>query len=128
MVEASGSVAAVAETGALTPCLTDIAGGGMQVEEDVDDLENTQVSELGRKMERRQQSQRKRSCAARNRLGRGTAEVKDITSRLMQDAVDRDRRLDQHMMEQLTGLVVDGVSETMAGDVDKKGAKSMDGV
>ena len=39
MVEAAGSVAAVAETGALTPCLTDIAGGGMQVEEDVDDLE-----------------------------------------------------------------------------------------
>ena len=54
MVEAAGSVAAVAETGALTPCLTDIAGGGMQVEEDVDDLENTQVTELGRKMERRQ--------------------------------------------------------------------------
>ena len=29
----------------------------------------------------------------------------------MQDAVDRDRRLDQHMMEQLTGLVVEGVYE-----------------
>ena len=37
----------------------------------------------------------------------------------MQDAVDRDRRLDQRMMEQLTSLV-EGVSETMAGDLDKR--------
>ena len=49
VMEAAGSAAAVAETGAFLPCLADLAGGGMQVEEDLDDLDNTQVTEPGRK-------------------------------------------------------------------------------
>ena len=56
-----------------------------------------------------------------------TSEVKDVTSSLLQDAADWDRRLaerDQHMMEQLTGLVK-GVSETMEGRMSdlEKGCK-----
>ena len=46
---AAKSSAAAAETVALIPCLADLAGGGMQVDEDFDDLESTQVAELGRK-------------------------------------------------------------------------------
>ena len=56
--------------------------------------------------------------------GRATAELKDITSRLLQDAADRDRRLaerNEAMMEKLTGLVR-GVSDSMDS------AKSMGGI
>ena len=56
-----------------------------------------------------------------------TSEVKDVTSSLLQDGADWDRRLserDQHMMEQLTGLEK-GVSETMEGRMSdlEKGCK-----
>ena len=46
-MDASGSVNACAEAGALLLCLTDIAGMGMQVEDDLGDLADTQVSEPG---------------------------------------------------------------------------------
>ena len=52
---------------------------------------------------------------AEDAAGRATTELKDITSRLLQDAADRDRRLaerDQVMMDKLTGLVK-GVSDSM---------------
>ena len=49
VIDAAGSAAAVAETGTLIPYLTDLAEGGTQVQEDLDDLDNTHVTEPGRK-------------------------------------------------------------------------------
>ena len=93
-MEAAGSVSAVAETGALIPCLTDIAGG-VEVEEDLDDLDDTQVTERGRKrwIEDNAAKETLMRCAE-EAPGRATTEVKDITSRLMQDAADRGLRND----------------------------------
>ena len=106
----------------------------MQVEENLDDLDDTQVTEPGRKRWKEDNVAKDMLMrCAEEAAGRATSEVKDITSRLMQDAADKDRRLverDQHMMEQLTGLVK-GVSETMEGrmsDLEKRSAKTMDGV
>ena len=48
-MEAVGSAAAITETGAPVPCLDEITGGGMQIEEDLDDLDDTQVTEPGGK-------------------------------------------------------------------------------
>ena len=51
---------------------------------------------------------------------RATAEVKDITSRLIRDAAERDQRQaerDEKLMEQLTGLVR-GVNESMDGKLN----------
>ena len=90
MMEAAGSVAALAETGVLIPCLTDIAGG-VQVEEDLDDLDDTQVTGRKRWKEDNVTEETLMRCAE-EAPGRATTEVKDITSRLMQDAADRDRR------------------------------------
>ena len=105
----------------------------MQVEEDFDDLDVTQVAELGGKgwKEGNVAKEMLMRCAE-DAAGRATAEVKDITSRLLQDAAGRDRRLaerHQKMIEELTGLVK-GVSDTMDGRMSdlEKGAKSMDGV
>ena len=55
------------------------------------------------------------TSSAENAASRATAEWKAITSRLLHDAAERDRRLAQRheaMMEKLTGLVR-GVSDSM---------------
>ena len=126
VMEAASSAAVVAETGALVPCLTDLAGGGMQYEENLDDLDDTQETEPGRKRWKEDNVAKEMLMrCAEEAAGRATSEVKDITSRLMQDAADQDRRLaerDLHTMEQLTGLMK-GVSETMEGrmsDLEKR--------
>ena len=123
VIEAAGS-AAVAETGTLIPYPTDLAEGGTQVEGDLDDLDNTHVTEPGRKKDgKKTTSQRKCSRAARRRR----AAPSDA------GCSGPDRRLaerDQHVMEQLTGLVK-GVSETMEGttsDLEKKVTKTVEGV
>ena len=77
----------------------------MQVEEDLDDLDDTQVTEPGRKRWKEDNVAKEMlmSCAE-EAAGRGAAEAKDMTCRLMQDAADWDRRLaerDQHIMEHL---------------------------
>ena len=46
-MNASGSVEACAEAGATLLSLTDVAGRGMQVEDDIGDLDDTQVAEPG---------------------------------------------------------------------------------
>ena len=64
VMEAVGSAAAITETGAPVPCLDEITGGGMHIEEDLDDLDDTQVTEPGgKKMERRQRDAAVRATA-----------------------------------------------------------------
>ena len=85
---------------------------------DLDDLDDTQFAEPCRKRWKEDNVAKEMLMrCAEDAAGRATAKVEDITSRLMQDAADRDRRLaerDQKMMEQLTGLLK-GVSDTMDG-------------
>ena len=99
----SGSVMPCAEAGAPLLSLTDIAGGGMQVEDDLGDLDDTQVAEPSRKRwkEDRVAKDMLARCAE-DAASRATSELKAITSRLLQDSADRDRRLaerDDAMME-----------------------------
>ena len=44
-MDAAGSIVACVETGAPIPCLSNIAGGGMQVEDDLGGLDDAQVAE-----------------------------------------------------------------------------------
>ena len=93
----------------------------MQVEEDLDDLDVSQVTERGRKRWKEDNFAKETLMrCAEEASGRATTEVKDITSRLMQDAADRD--IDAS--PRLTGSVR-GVSETMEGRMSKleKGCK-----
>ena len=96
-MEAASSSAAAAETVALIPC-PDLAGGGMQFDDHLDDLENTQVTEPGRKRCKEfYVAQEMLTRCAGEAVGRASdkasMEMVNITSRLMQDAADRDRRL-----------------------------------
>ena len=77
------------------PCrvLTNVARGGVQVEDDFGDLDDTQVAEWGRK--RWNEDHVARDVLTRcveDAAGRDTAELKAVTSRLLQDAAERDRR------------------------------------
>ena len=111
-IEAAGSAAAVAETGALIPYLTDLAEGGTQVEEHLDDLDNTHVTKPGRKKDgKKTTSQRKCSRAARRRPRAAPSDA---------GCSGPGSERDQHVIEQLTGLVR-GVSETMEGTTSDSG-------
>ena len=103
------SAGACVEVGGPLPSLTNVAGGGVQVEDDFGDLDDTQVAEPGRKSWNEDNVARDMltRCAA-DAASRATAKLKAITSRLLQDAAERVRRLaerDDDMMEILTGLV-----------------------
>ena len=116
--DATGSAMACAEAGAPMLSLTNILGGGMQVEDDLGDLDDTQVSErCSKRWKEDNVAKEMLTRCAEDAAGRATAELKYVTSRLLQDATDRDRRFaererDQLMMEKLTGLVK-GVSDTV---------------
>ena len=139
MEAASSSVAAAAPV-AHTPTLTDLAGRGMQVDEELEDIEHTQVAEPGRKRWKENNVAKEmltrcaeeaasratlemKEAASRATLemkeaaSRATLDMKDTTSCLMQDAADRDQQIaerDQRVLEQLGG-VVRGVSESLEG-------------
>ena len=85
--------------------LSNIAAGGMQVEDGLGDLDDTQVA--GRKRCKEDNVAKEMlTCFAENAAGR--AKLKAITSRLLRDAAERDRRLaerDKALVENLTGLV-----------------------
>ena len=79
----------------------------MQVEDDLGDLDDTQVAGPGRR-------RWKEDNVAKDMLT-SCPEDAAITSRLLQDTADRDRRLaegDEAMLEKVTGLV-NGVSASM---------------
>ena len=68
--------------------LTTIAGGSMHVEDDLGDLDDTQVTELGRKRWKEDNVAKEMlTRCAEDAAGRATAELKAITSRVLQDAV-----------------------------------------
>ena len=115
-MDATGSAVACAEAGASLLSLTHIVGGGMQVEDDLGNLDDTQVAERCRKRWKEDNVVKDMlTRCAEDAAGRATAELKDITSRLLKDAADRDRRFaerDEAMMERLMGLEK-GVSDLM---------------
>ena len=77
VMQAAGSAAAVAERGALVLCRTDLAGRGVQVEEDLDDLDDTQVTEPGRKRWKEDNVAKEMLMrCAEEAAGRATSEVK----------------------------------------------------
>ena len=84
---------ACVEAGRSWPSLTNVAGGGVQVEDDFGDLDDTQVAEPGRKTSNEDNVARDMlTRCAEDAAGRATAELKAITSPLSQDAAKRDRR------------------------------------
>ena len=104
-MEAASSSVEAAALAAHTPTLTDPAGGGMQVDEEPEDLENKQVTESGRKRwkENNVAKEMLTRCAEeaastatlemKEASIKATMDMKDMTSRLMQDAADRDQHL-----------------------------------
>ena len=93
----------------------------MQVNEELDDLANTQVTELGRKRWKEDERRKRNAHAFRMKPSRATLEMKEAsikaTRLLLQDAADRDQRLaarDQRVLEQLGGMVR-GVSDALEG-------------
>ena len=86
----------------------------MKVDEVLEDLENKQVTEPGRKTWKEdniakemltrcaEEDERRATLEMKEASIKATMEMKDMTSRLMQDTADRDLRLaerDQHMFE-----------------------------
>ena len=116
-MDASSSVMASAEAGASLLSLTDIAGRSMQVEDDLGDLDDTQVSELGRK--RWKVDSVVKDTLMRCAEDAASSELKAITSKLSQDAADRDPRLaerDGALVEKLTPVKV--VSDSMDSKIN----------
>ena len=122
-MDVRGSAVACAEVGPTLLSLTNIAGGEVQVEDDLGDLDDTQVLEPGR-------TRYKEDSVAKDMLMRGaedaasraTSEMKSITSQLLQDAAERDQRLaerDAAVAEKLAG-VVKVVSESADSKISKQ--------
>ena len=106
-MNASSSVEASAEAGTTLLSLTDVAGGGMQIEDDIGDLDDTQVAEPSCKRYKEDsvakdmlmRCAKDRACTA--------TEMKAITSQLLQDAAvsaERDAAMAERA-ENLAGLV-----------------------
>ena len=101
----------------------------MQVDEEPEDLENTQVTESGLKTWKEnnvakemltrctEEAASTATLEMKEASIKATMDMKDMTSRLMQDAADSDQRLaerDQRVLEQLGGMVR-GVSDSLEG-------------
>ena len=84
-MNSSGTVREDGAEGSTVPCLAITARTDMQVEDDIGDLDETQVQEPGSK-------RHKESVAAKDLL-------EAFTSKLMQDAVVRDQRMAERMAE-----------------------------
>ena len=100
---------ACAEAGALLLSLADIAGRGMQVEDDLGDIDDTQVSEpSGKRWKEGSVAKDMLMGCMEDAASRATTELKAITSQLLQDAAERDQRLAERgaaLAEKLAGLV-----------------------
>ena len=97
-METTSSAVAFAEAASLLS-LTNI---------DLGDLDDTQVTEPGRKTWKEDNvAKEMRTRCPEDAAGRATAELKAITSRMLQDAAERDRGLAERgevLVEKLTGL------------------------
>ena len=69
-MNASGSIEPCAEAVATLLSLTDVAGGGMQVEDDIGDLDDTQVAGLAQKDTKKTMVQKICSCTVRRLSGK----------------------------------------------------------
>ena len=84
-MNASDTVGEDGAVGSTVPSLAITAGGGMQVEDDIGDLDETQVQEHG---------------SGRYKEGNAAKDLLDaLTPILMQDAVVRDQRMAERMAE-----------------------------
>ena len=102
----------------------------MQVGDDLGDLDDTQVLELGGKRYKEDSVAKDMLMrCAEDAASRATSEMKAITSRLLQDAADRDQPFaerDAALAEKLAGLVkavsesVDSKISDLSQSVDSK--------
>ena len=101
----------------------------MQVEDDIGDLDDTQVTELDRKRYKEDTLAKDMiTRCAEVSVSRATSELKAITSQLFQDAAERDQRLAERnaaLAEKLTGLVkvvsklVDSKISSLSSSMDR---------
>ena len=129
-MDATGSAVACAEVVVPLLSLTNVAGGDMQVGDDLGDLDDTQVLELGGKRYKEDSVAKDMLMrCAEDAASRATSEMKAITSRLLQDAADRDQPFaerDAALAEKLAGLVkavsesVDSKISDLSQSVDSK--------
>ena len=130
-MNASGSVTACTGAGASLLSLTDVAGGGMQVEDDVGGLDDAQVAEpRGKRYKEDNVAKDMLMRCAEDAASRATSEMNSITSQLLQDAADRDQRLearDAALAEKVAGLMK-VVSEPVDSKLDTRtaGARAME--